>query len=302
MRMIELSPQGLELTQIIPGMMRLDTWGMRGQALLDWIKQVMGMGLTSFDHADIYGGYGNEALFGDALRIEPSLRHQMQLVTKGGIQLMHPNRPDIVVNHYNTTAEHLIRSAEQSLLNLHTDYLDLYLVHRPDMLMHPSEIAEAFYQLRNSGKVRHFGVSNFTPSQFTLLEAYLDFPLVTNQVEFSVLHLDPLYDGTFDQALLSPYAPMIWSPLAGGRLFGTTDDPQAQRVVAVLEEVAREVEARDIDSVALAWILQHPSNPTIITGSGKIERLQSALNATELTLSRQQWFRILVASLGHNVP
>lgn len=188
----------LEFSRIIQGFWRLAEWNMPKQELLSFIENCMEMGITTFDHADIYGGYTCESLFGEALQLQPSLRDNMQIVTKCGIAPPSPKFPKRYVAHYNTSTKHIVKSVEQSLQNLHTDYIDLLLIHRPDPFMDPSEAAEAFTRLKQEGKVRHFGVSNFLPSQFNMLSSYLDFPLITNQIEVSAMQLEHFEKGTIN--------------------------------------------------------------------------------------------------------
>ncbi len=215
------SSEAPAMSRIVAGAWRMGDWNWTPQERLRWIEQCLEMGVTTFDHADIYGGYTVEQLFGEALALAPSLREKMQLVSKCGICLTVPSRPQHRVKHYNTSASHIISSAENSLRVLGTDRLELLLIHRPDALMDADAVAEAFTHLQLMGKVQHFGVSNFSPAQFELLQSR--FPLVTNQVELHPLHLAPLHDGTLDQCQQRRIQPMIWSPLAGGRLFTATD-------------------------------------------------------------------------------
>lgn len=298
---IQLTEGGPEFSRLVAGVWRLGEWGMDSRALLNFIHGCLDLGITTFDNADIYGGYTCEARFGEALAAEPGLRQRLELVTKCGIQLVSPQRPDNRVHHYDTGRAHILGAAENSLRLLNTDTLDLLLIHRPDPLMDADEVAEAFATLRATGKVRHFGVSNFMPWQFHLLQSRLDFPLVTNQIELSVLALDPLHDGTLDQAQRLRVPPMAWSPLAGGRLFELSDE-RAGRVRGVLESVGRELGGAAVDQVALAWLLRHPARVLPVLGSGKIERLHAAAMAEAMVLERQQWFAIWEASTGHEVP
>jgi len=230
---IQLTDNGPEFSRLVAGVWRLGEWGMDTRGLLNFIHGCLDLGITTFDNADIYGGYTCEGLFGAALAAEPGLRDRLELVTKCGIQLVTPNRPGNRVHHYDTSRDHIVAAAENSLLELNTDRLDLLLIHRPDPLLDADEVAEAFGALWAAGKVRHFGVSNFLPWQFDLLQSRLDFPLVTNQIELSVLYLDPLHDGTLDQAQRLRRPPMAWSPLAGGRLFDDHDE-RAGRVRAAV--------------------------------------------------------------------
>ncbi len=294
---ITTSAGGLSLSRIVAGMWRMNEWNMTPQQRLAFIEQCLAMGVTSFDHADIYGGYGVEALFGEALALKPSLRAQMQLVSKCGIKLISPARPQHTIQHYDTSASHIIASAENSLRQLGTDHLDLLLIHRPDPLMNFDEIAGAFKQLRDAGKVRHFGVSNFSRHQFESLNRRI--ALATNQVEFSPLLVAPMWDETFDGLQDLGVAPMIWSPLGGGRLF-SSDDAASQRVREAIQKVADELQ-RPFASVVFAWIMQLPSRPLPLTGSGRIAAVAEAVQACQFSLSRPQWFEILRAARGHEV-
>jgi predicted oxidoreductase len=226
--------------------------------MLDMIIACLDMGITTFDNAAIYGGGEAEKLFGDALALNPSLRGKMQLVTKCSIGNFGTS-----LYHRDTSKAHIMDSVEQSLKKMRTDRIDVLLIHRSDPLMDADEVAEAFTELRKSGKVLHFGVSNFTPSQFELLASRLDFLLVTNEVELSVIHLDTWYDGTLDLCQRLRISPMAWGPLGGGRLF--RDD--TEQVVRIRKELGQIGES--------------------------LERLE---------LSREQWFRIWVASTGERLP
>lgn len=225
----------------------------------------------------------------------------MQLVTKCGIKLVSARRPEHGIKHYDTSRAHIIASAENSLRMLNTDRIDLLLIHRPDPLMDAGEIAAAFTALREAGKVLHFGVSNFTPSQFELLASRLDFPLVTNQVELSPMNMEVLHDGTIDQCQRLGVSPMAWSPLAGGRLF-QDETAQAGRLHKALVTIGEQLGGATMDQVALAWILRHPARIIPVLGTGKIERVRNAAGAEALELTREQWFSIWSASAGGPVP
>ena len=259
------------------------------------------MGFTTFDIADIYGEYTCEAMFGKALKLKPALRERMEIVTKCGIKLKCDKFSERRIGYYDTSYEHIIHSANQSLKNMNTDYIDVLLIHRPDPLMDPLEIARAFEQLHKEKKVRHFGVSNFNPMQFQMLQKHFSPKLVTNQVEFSPWCLEHIQNNNVEFFQKDGIVPMAWSPLAGGRLFDPKD-LRGERLVLALEEIAAETGAYGIDLVAYAWILKHPATFIPIVGSGKIERLKRAVDALEVKLTTEQWFRILVASQGHPVP
>lgn len=293
--------QPFPISDIAHGMWRLHQWNLTKGQLQHFVEEAIGMGIATFDHADIYGNYTCESMFGNMLAQKTSLRQQMQLVTKCGIRLVSVNRPENRFHTYDTSASHIIRSVETSLKNLRTDYLDLLLIHRPDPLMNAAEVAQAFTTLRNSGKVLHFGVSNFKPWQFDLLQSQLDFPLVTNQVEVSLLKMDAMHDGTLDQCQQRGIRPMAWSPLAGGELFGKAATPQTVRLQKTLNDVAAEMKAAP-DQVALAWLLRHPARIVPVVGTGNIDRLRGAADALKLNLSHELWFRLWTASAGHEVP
>ena len=290
------NPAGL--STVVAGAWRLAEWGWTPQQRLAWIEGNLDLGVTSFDHADIYGGYSVEALFGEALALRPALRARMQLVSKCGIRLVTPARPGHRIKHYDTSAGHVRASVDQSLQALRTDHLDLLLIHRPDALMDFDELADTFEALRREGKVRCFGVSNFTPQQLAPLHRRI--ALATHQIELSPLCTDALHDGVLDQCQDLGLRPMIWSPLAGGRLF-TSDDPRAQRVRQTLEAMAAELGV-STTTLVIAWVLRHPSQPLPILGSRRIEVARDALAAQALRLDAQQWWRIWTAATGHEVP
>ena len=294
-----LAADGPRLSPIVAGAWRMADWGWNAQERLRWIEQCVELGVTSFDHADIYGGYSVEALFGEALALAaPSLRQRLQIVGKCGIKLVTPARPAHAIKHYDTTAAHIVASAEASLRALGVERLDLLLIHRPDPLMDADEVAAAFAALRDAGKVAHFGVSNFTPAQFELLASR--FPLATNQIELHPLHRQPLTDGTLDQLQRLRIRPMIWSPLAGGALLSGHDDA-ARRVQAALARVG-ERHGCSPATVAFAWLLRLPSRPLPVAGSRRIDALQEAVAALRLTLSAQDWAEIWQAAAGHELP
>ncbi|MCW5863733.1 MAG: aldo/keto reductase [Anaerolineae bacterium] len=298
---IQMTDAGPALSRLVAGVWRLGDWGMDTGALLGFIHGCLDLGITTFDNADIYGGYTCEERFGAALAAEPGLRDRLELVTKCGIQLVSGNRPGNRVHHYDTSRAAIAGAAENALRHFHTDRLDLLLIHRPDPLLDADEVAEAFAALRAAGKALAFGVSNFMPWQFDLLQARLDFPLVTNQIELSVLALDPLHDGTLDQAQRLRVPPMAWSPLVGGRLFNPGDE-RTGRVRWALERVGQELGGAGVDQVALAWLLRHPARVLPVLGTGRLERVRAAAAAEALALDRQQWFAIWEASAGREVP
>ncbi|NVD05934.1 oxidoreductase [Vibrio sp. JPW-9-11-11] len=282
---------------LIQGYWRMAEWGMTTQQQHTFLKQHLEMGITTVDHAPVYGpDSACERMFGEVLALDSSLRDQIEIVSKCGIYRgEHPQ-----VNHYNSGKEAIVKSVDESLSRLQTDHLDVLLLHRPDLLMDADEAADAFTQLKAAGKVKHFGVSNFTPSQFELLQSRWAEPLVTNQVEINPVNLQVTEDGTLDQLQRLRIAPMAWSCLAGGRIFSDNSE-QMLRLRQTLEQVKEEIGASSIDQVIFAWVLRLPAKPVPIVGSGNIERVRTAVGALELSLSQEQWYRIWVASKGHGV-
>jgi predicted oxidoreductase len=295
---LQIAPQGPEFSRIVLGLWRLSAWQMTPVERVAFLHAALDLGITTIDQADIYGDYTSELLLGEAFALEPQLRQQFQIVTKCGIQFPSAQRPHQRAHIYNTSTTHIIASAENSLRSMRLEKIDLLLIHRPDPLMDADEIADAFSQLKQAGKVSHFGVSNFSPAQFELLASR--FPLVTNQVECSLLHHVPIYDGTFDQCQRLRMSPMIWSALAGGRLFSEQSE-QAQKLQAQLDRTASELGV-SAACVAIAWILQLPSRPMVLTGSSRVKVLAEAVQALNCSLSREQWFDLWRAASGTELP
>jgi predicted oxidoreductase len=291
----------LQLSPVIAGCMKWGQWGVKYSTAqyLQLIDDCISNRITTFDHADIYGDYTVEEEFGAALKQKPHLREQMQLITKCGIRRFTPNRPQHKINSYDTSRQHIIASAERSLINLNTDFIDLLLIHRPDPLMDPHEIADAFFQLKQQGKVLHFGVSNFTPSQMEMMMRVWEVEF--NQLEVSVLQPDPFHDGTLDKCVEYNIRPMSWGPLGSGRLHANEPDEKSKRIIAVAESLAKKYDAT-VDQVLLAFVLKHPAKIIPVIGSTKIERLKAAFHATQINIEREEWFMLWRASKGHEIP
>ncbi|MEM1217188.1 MAG: aldo/keto reductase [Bacteroidota bacterium] len=294
----QLHANGPTFSRLVAGVMTWGVWGhdLSASAMSTLIDECLDAGITTFDHADIYGHYTTEATFGEALRASPSRRQQLQLVSKCGIKLVCEQRPDHQLKSYAVTQDYIIRSTEQSLTNLGTDYLDLLLIHRPSPLLRAEEVAEAVAKLKQAGKVRYFGVSNFTPTQFAYLNSVT--PLVTNQVEASITHTEPLFDGTFDQCLQHNVKPMAWSPLGG--VFKNTNE-QTRRILACLEEVGKHYGSPGADVLLLAWLLHHPAGIVPVVGTARAARLRTATQAVHLKMTDEHWFQILEAARGEEV-
>jgi predicted oxidoreductase len=259
-------------------------------------------GYTLFDHADIYCRGMCETVFGQAMKDVPGMRDHILIATKCGIRFPGEPKPDSP-HRYDFSAEHILWSCDQSLKRLGTDYIDIYQLHRPDVLMDPQEVAGAFEELKKAGKVRHFGVSNFTPSQVTALQsAWPD--IVVNQVRVSLGELGCLYDGTLDQCLERRITPLAWSPMGGGFL-GTGGTPDAKdekrvKLVELMDQIAVKYgTTRTV--IALAWLLKHPSKIIPIVGSSNPERIRESVKADEVELDREDWYRLLVAARGQGL-
>lgn len=297
--MSNLSNHKPTLSSPIAGCMRWGTWGSNftTNEYEVLIKQCIAAGITSFDHADIYGHYTTEEEFGRVLFNEPSLRGKMQLITKAGIQMVTENRPNHHLKTYNTTAKHLISSVEQSLKNFRTDYLDVFLIHRPNPLINGNEVAEAITQLKKEGKIISFGVSNFLPHHINHLIKYV--PIDYNQLEFSIINLKQLYNGSLDNCIQHNITPMGWAPLGGGIL---TDDahPRFRSIEQVTKQLG-EIYNCGPNEILLAFILKHPSKVIPVLGTTKIERYLSAQKANKITLTDEHWFMLLEASVGEEV-
>ncbi|CUB03820.1 aldo/keto reductase [Marinomonas fungiae] len=292
-------PLGFTGSRLAQGYWRLAEWGMSDQELVRFIEQGIEAGITTVDHADIYGDYLCETLFGKALALKPSLRDKLQVITKCGIMLPSKQRPEITSHRYDQSTGHIIQSVDHSLSNLQVESIEMLLLHRPSPLMDPDHIAEAFEHLYTVGKVKHFGVSNFSAQQFDLLQSRLDMPLLVNQVELSPLELKRFKDGTLEHAQQHAVTPMAWSPFAGGDLFKLEGiNPTLHQAMSVVAEAHQ----ASLDQIALAWLLRHPSGIVPVLGSGQIERVQSAQKALSITLTDDEWFAIWVASQGHPVP
>jgi len=288
--------QTTNFSRIISGAMTWGSWGKKlsKKEMIDLMHHSIGCGLTTFDHADIYGSYSTEADFGEAFGDSGINREDIQLISKCGIQMTRGR--DNKINHYQYDKDYIIWSAEASLKKLKTDYLDFFLMHRPSPLMEPEEMAEAAQELLKSGKIKQFGVSNFTSSQVAMLETVL--PVQGNQVEFSLTQHDPMYDGTFDDCVANKRMAMAWSPLG---TFFREDDKQVSRIKKAMEPLMDKYDA-DESQLLLAWILKHPAKVHPVIGTTNKKRMELAAKASEIALELQDWFALLVAAQGHDVP
>lgn len=294
-----LGLSGLEVGPIAYGMWRFagtDVATARAK-----VEAALAAGMTLFDTADIYGiddGLpigASEELFGRMLEDAPALRRRMVIATKCGIV---PGVP------YDSGRAHIVASCEASLRRLRTDVIDVFQIHRPDLLAHPGEVAEALADLRQAGKIREIGVSNYSASQFEALQAHLGVDIVTHQPEFSAAAIAPVSNGVLDQCMARGVTPLAWSPLAGGRLMldaGEAPTRELADVIVGLDRLARD-HGTSRTAVALAWIMAHPSRPIPIIGSQTPVRIADAMAALDVTLTRRQWYGIYEAALGQPLP
>lgn len=297
---IPLGIGGLAVAPLGWGMWRLSQPGTASPR--ERVEAALEAGCTLFDTADVYGysrgsGFGTaETLLGAVLREAPQLRARMVLATKAGIT---PPVP------YDSSAEHLLEACDASLRRLGVDTIDLFQIHRPDLLAHPAEVAQALERLRRAGKIREAGVSNYGAAQLDALAAHLPFALASVQNEFSPLAIEPLADGTLDAAMRRGTAVIAWSPLAQGRLAtppgALAEDARTDRVIAALDAIARR-DGTPRSAVAYAWIMAHPSRPIPLVGSQDPARIREARSAYAVHLTREDWYRILVAARGARLP
>ncbi|WP_422106381.1 aldo/keto reductase [Winogradskyella sp.] len=287
----------MKYSRLIAGTMTWGSWGkqLSKKEMADLMHHCLSLNITTFDHADIYGAYTTEADFGKAFLDSGIQRDAIQLISKCGIQYVCENR-DNKVKHYNYNKDYIIWSVEQSLKHLETEYLDLLLLHRPSPLMVAEDIAEAITILKKDGKIRDFGVSNFTPSQMEMIGLRMDIDV--NQIEFSLTEHSAMNDGTLDYMTTCGIKPMAWSPL--GTVF-REDNEQTRRIHKQLGELMDKYNATE-DQLLLAWTMKHPAGIHPVVGTTNKKRLQQAMDASKIDLELEDWFLILVASQGHKVP
>jgi len=285
------------LSPIIAGTMNWGVWdkNLTTSEMANMIHVCLENKITTFDHADIYGGYTTEASFGKAFTESKIDRKKIQLISKCGIQHIAENR-DNKIKHYDYSKEYIVWSVENSLKNLHTDYLDVLLLHRPSPLMQADEIAEAIAKLKSEGKILDFGLSNFTPSQTDLIRSKTE--VSYNQVQFSATDFKAMLDGSLDHMQVHNIRPMAWNPL--GTVFREKTD-QTRRLKTLLAELVGKYHVGS-DTILLSWVLQHPAKVIPIAGTVNVSRIQQLYKATEFKLEKEEWFAIWTESMGNKVP
>lgn len=300
---LNLSPKGPVVSPLVYGTWRLlaDPEFATPQAIARRLEVCVDLGITTIDTAEIYGGYDVEQRLGQALALAPHLKQKLQIITKFGIYAPHPRHPERKVAFYDASAERVVKSTEKSLRLLGVEALDVLLVHRPDWFTAAQDTAQGLEQVIAAGKVRFAGVSNYTASQFSLLQSCLSQPLVTNQLEVNLLAMNALYDGTLDQCQQLHIHPMAWSPLGGGRLLGS-EDPAALRVRATCESLSEKYGGASVSTLVHAWVMAHPSRCVPVLGTNKEDRLREVVAAVGLKMDRRDWYALWEAAKGHKVP
>lgn len=307
MKELQIGQSGLKSSAIAYGCMRIaQAWdnslteGERLRAGLGAVDAALEAGYTLFDHADNYCRGKSEEFFGEALRADPSIRERVVIATKCGC------RPDPFYR-WDFSYEHITRSCEGSLKRLGVETIDIYQLHRPDYLADPEELCRAFCDLRAAGKVRHFGLSNHAPSRFAMIQKALPFPLVVHQVRISLLARECFDDGTLDQCVADKVTPLAYGPVARGILAAGSpadDAPEREQTVKLLDTMDKMAAEYGVgrDVIALAWLRKHPSRIIPIIGTIRPERIRSAAKAAQIELTRDQWYQLLVAARGKNLP
>ncbi|MEO5683550.1 MAG: aldo/keto reductase [Chitinophagaceae bacterium] len=295
MQKIYLSDSGPKVSPAIYGFYRWTTEAPDTQASMEKIVNLcLELGINTFDHADIYGSYQCEEIFGNLISAKSFKREDIVLFTKCGLRLPGANQPGVRVKHYDTSREHILKSVDNSLRNLKTDYIDIFLLDHLDPLSSLEETALTLAQLKDSGKVKNIGVTNFSVFQHQLLASYLRVPIVTNHIELNLLNTVALDNGQVDYIKQRYMRPLASAPLAGGRI-ATGTDPEAIRVRRKLVEIAAKYDA-DIESIAVAWLVKFGALPLI--GTTNEQRIRNIVNAFTIDLDRQDWYELYAASRG----
>lgn len=283
----------VNFSSIISGTMTWGEWGKNysTKEMASLIEHCVSIGVSTFDHADIYGDYSNEAEFGTAFKESGIERESIELISKCGISRV-CDRRNYMVHHYNYTKEYIINSVKQSLQNLQTDYLDVLLLHRPSPLMNPYEISEAITYLKNKEMIRSFGVSNFTPSQLSMIDKQISVEI--NQIEISLTKYDSMYNGQLDQCLEKKITPMSWSPL------GAAMKKENPKLTMTLDRLAKKY-GLEVSQILIAWLVKHPAGIIPVVGTTQKDRIAQALEASKVDLELEDWFDLLEATRGHQI-
>jgi predicted oxidoreductase len=315
MQEIKIHPKGPHISRLVYGAWRMLDGGLTEQDIERNIQTCIDLGINWFDHADIYGNYGCEEFFGTVYKKIKSKLPELHFVTKTDIMLFSDKYPNRKVKHYDSSPKHIEESVNNSLRNLGIEKIDILLLHRPDPLLNADETGVCLDQLIETGKVSYVGVSNFTPSQVSLLQSRMKNPLITNQIEISLKKIDPFINGDIDFLYQQKIRPMSWSPLGGGSLMRSVADlqknassseiskhekaaPSLSQIILDLTEKYHTTE----NAIALAWLLRHPSGIIPVIGSNSAERIQQMAKSLDIILDREDWFLLYQAALGKEVP
>jgi len=287
----------MNYSKIISGTMNWGAWGsnLSTKKVADLIVNSIEFGINTFDNADIYGGYTTEELFGNGLAESGIERERIKIISKFGIMYPSDKLP-IKVKHYDYSKGHIVKSIENSLKNLKTDYIDCVLLHRPSPLMDINEISDTINELLNSGKIKSFGVSNFSAQHIQMFDDKVK--IDCNQIQCSLTHLEPIYDGTLDYMQTKKIKPMAWKPLGE---FYKADNNQIDRIKEKVKKFTKKYNCSETQ-ILLAWLIKHPSNIIPVVGTTKIDRLKESIDSIITDIELVDWFEILEASEGKRVP
>jgi len=283
------------ISKLVIGCMRMQDWHLSVEQRVEFIEWCIEQGMTTFDHADIYGGsHRNEALFGEALQLKPELREKIEIITKCAICVPNEENPTIKTRYFNTDHEYIVKHVNKSLEKLNCGYIDLLLIHMHDLLVNPKQLNETLHQLVDEGKVKFVGLSNHSPLEFDTLQKYTDIKFVAHQFMLNPLGIENYKNGTMTHCLKEGIHPMFWSPVAGGRIFNPTNAFE-ENMKNVLEGIRQELDLEHIDQVIYKWLFKHSSDPVIVLGTGNKERIKRAIDSIDgVPMTREQWYKILV--------
>ncbi|MFT8323003.1 MAG: aldo/keto reductase [Bacillus sp. (in: firmicutes)] len=281
------------ISKLVIGCMRMNEWNWSVEQRLAFVEWCIEQGITTFDHADIYGGnHHNEALFGEVLQRKPSLREKIQIITKCSICVPNKENPTIKTRYFNSDRAYIMNQVNKSLAHLKCGSIDLLLLHMHDLLVKPEELNETIKDLKTEGKVKNFGLSNHNPLEFDMLQKYIDEKFVTHQFLLNPLGIENFKNGTMTHCLKEGIHPMFWSPLAGGKIFQPSTDFEV-KIMNVLQEIKEELCVETLEEVVYKWLFMHASNPVIVLGTGKKLRIEQALHSLKgVQMTREQWYKI----------
>lgn len=286
------------ISKVVAGVIRWGSWGaqLSSSKMASLIEACVESGVTTFDHADVYGNYTTEREFGDAMILSGVSRDQVQLITKCGIIKPCAEKPGFKISHYNTSKRHILESVDQSLTNLNTDYIDVLMINRPSPIMNYEEMAEAFHILKEAGKVKEFGVVNFSQDQIRAMSKF--YPISSHQSELSITNLSPLLDGTIDTCIANDILPMSWSPIGGKMIFTNTKAGRMRE--KMLDDYASE-NGWSITEMALLFLFHHPAGIRPVINYSKADKFKEVVDLSEIVLSNEQWFEMFIVLHGREL-